>query len=139
VDSRQPTSVISSLPHPQCRFSSNRRRHAAALCYTFFSLSQDELATSASSSGNTSFHRIPSQAKIEVSNPHHRHRSPSPDRPTLILHCYKNIISTLVTLLTTQPHVHFASSLAKATCHQCSTRRCHSLSPPSHIHYPFTQ
>jgi hypothetical protein len=43
----------------------------------------------------------PSQAKIEALNPYHRHRLSSSDRPTLTLHCYKKIISTLVSLFIT--------------------------------------
>jgi hypothetical protein len=113
--------------------------HTTVLCHASFPWSHDELTTSTSSSGNAPSYRLPSRAKIKPLNPHHRHRPPSPDRPTLTLHCYKKVISTLATLPTTQPHLHFASSLARALHHQSSICRYHSLSLPSHIHHPSTQ
>jgi hypothetical protein len=91
------TGVISSLSPPQCRLSFDRRRHAAALCHASFSLNQDELAASASFSGNTLSCRLLSRAEIEALNSQHCRRLPSPDRPTLTLYCYKKIISTLTT------------------------------------------
>jgi hypothetical protein len=75
--------------------------------------SHGELAVSASSFGNALFHRLSSRAETEALNPHHRRQSPSPYRPISTLHCYKKIISTLVTLFITQPRLHFASSLAE--------------------------
>jgi hypothetical protein len=58
---------------------------------------------------------------------------------TPTLYCYKKIISTLVTLHTTQPHLQFASSLGRASLHRSSTRcRC-SLSLSSHVHRPSAQ
>jgi hypothetical protein len=45
----------------------------------------------------------------------------------------------LITLLTTQLCLHFASSLARAPRHQSSTRRCYSLSLLSHTHCPSAQ
>jgi hypothetical protein len=75
--------------------------------------SHGEVAVSASSFGNALIHRLPSRAETEALNPHHRRRSPSPYRPIPTLHCYKKIISTLVTLLITQPRLHFVSSLAE--------------------------
>jgi hypothetical protein len=48
---------------------------------------------------------------------------PSLNRPTPTLHCYKKIISTLVTLLTTQSYLHFTSSLTRVQRHQSFTRR----------------
>jgi hypothetical protein len=84
-------------------------------------------------------HRLPSQAETEALNPHRHRRLPSPDRLTPTLHCYKKIISSLATLPTTQLHLYFASFLARALCHQSSTRCCHSLSPLSYTHLPSTQ
>jgi hypothetical protein len=72
-------------------------------------------------------------------NSHHCRWPPSPDHLTPTLHCYKKVISTLATLPTIQPHLYFASSLARAPCHQSSTYRCHSLSPSSHVHRPSAQ
>jgi hypothetical protein len=76
------------------------------------------VTASASSSSNAWSHRLPSQTETEVLNPHHRYRSCSPDSPTLTLHCYKKVISILAILNTTQPHLHFASSLARAPHHR---------------------
>jgi hypothetical protein len=81
----------------------------------------------ASSSGNVSSRWLPSRAKIKALNPHHRRRHLSLDCPTFILHCYKNVISTLTTLSNTQLCRYFDSSLARAACHQSSTCRRHSL------------
>jgi hypothetical protein len=47
-------------------------------------------------------------------NLHFRHWPPSPDHPISTIHYYKKIISTLVTLSTTQLCLYFASSLARA-------------------------
>jgi hypothetical protein len=88
-----------------------------------FPLSQDELASSGSYFDNPLSCHIPSWVKTETLNMHHRHRLPSSDCPTPR---YKKIISTLVTLLTTQPRLYFISSLGRAL-------RC-SFSPMSHIH-----
>jgi hypothetical protein len=133
------TGAVSSLFPPRCRISSGRRRHAAASCHASFPLSQEEPAASASSSSNASFHRLPSQGEIETLNLHHYRQPPSPDSPTPTLHCYKKIISTLITLPTTQPCLYFVSSLARAPCHQSSTRRRRSLSLPSNAHCPSAQ
>jgi hypothetical protein len=76
-------------------------------------LSHGELVASASSFGNALSRRLSSRAKIEALNTHHHCRSSSPYRPIPTLHYYKKIISTLVTLLITQPHLHFASSVAE--------------------------
>jgi hypothetical protein len=134
-----PTSVVSSLSPPEYRISSDRRHHAAALCHTSFPLSQDELAASALSFSNASSCRLPSRAKTEALNQHHYCRPPSPDHLTPTLHYYNNIISILATLPTTQPHLHFASSLARASLHRSSTRRHGSLSPLSHAHRSLAQ
>jgi hypothetical protein len=123
---------------PRCRLSFDRRRHTTVLCHVFL-LSQEDLAASASSSSNAWCCRLPSRVKTEALNPHHRGRLPSLDRSTPTLHCYKRIISTLVTLSTTQPRLYFASSLARAPRHRSSTRRRCSLSPLSYVHHPFAQ
>jgi hypothetical protein len=61
------------------------------------------------------------------------------DSLTLIIHCYKKVILTFVTLPTTQSHLYFASSLARALRHRSFTHRHCSFSPPSHVHRPSTQ
>jgi hypothetical protein len=101
--------------------------NVTTLCHASFSWSQDELTASTSPSGNVSSHRLPSRVKTEALNLHHCRRPPSLDRPTLILHCYKKVISTLVTLSITQPHLHFTSSLARAQRQRSSTRHCRFL------------
>jgi hypothetical protein len=124
-----PTGIVSSHSLPQCCLSSTRHHHAS------FSLSQDEITASTSSSSNALSHRLPSQADIEALNLHHRLRLPSLDHSTSTLYCYKKIISTLATLPTTQPYLHFAF-LARAPHHRSSTCcRC-SLSPLCHAHHP---
>jgi hypothetical protein len=122
-----PTHVVSSLSPSQCCLSSGWRRHTTAPCHTSFSLSQNELAAAASSFNNTCSWRLPSPAETEALNPHHHHRPPSPDRLTPTLHYYKNVISTLVTIPTIQPHLHFVRSLARVTHHRSSTHHHHSL------------
>jgi hypothetical protein len=62
-------------------------------------------------------HRLPSQFKTEVLNLHHRHWPPSSDSSTLTLHCYKNVISTLVILSITQSRLHFTSSIIRIPHH----------------------
>jgi hypothetical protein len=64
---------------------------------------------------------------------------PSLDSLTPTLRCYKKVILTLATLLTTQLHLQFASSLTRAPCHRSSNGRRHSLSPPTHAHRPSKQ
>jgi hypothetical protein len=93
-----PTDVVSSLSPPRCRLFSIWRFHAAAPCHTSFSLSQDKLAASASSSGNALSRRLCSQAEIETLNSYHRGRLPSLNRLTPTLQCYKKIISILCIL-----------------------------------------
>jgi hypothetical protein len=132
-----PTDIISSPFCPRCQLSCGRRCHATAPCHAFFPWSQNELIAFTSSSGNASSCRLPSQAETETLNLYHHRRSPSPDRLTHTLHCYKKFISTLVTILpTTQPRIHFASSLDRALHHRSSTDRCRILSLLSHTHYP---
>jgi hypothetical protein len=92
------TIIVSSLFPPRCCLSSSRRRHAVTPCLSSFSWNQDELTVSTSSSDNTSSCRLCYRAKIEVLNSYHRRQPRSPHRPTLTLHYYKKVISTLVTL-----------------------------------------
>jgi hypothetical protein len=134
-----PTGIISSLSPSWCRLSSSRRRHAAVLCYASFPWSQDKLSASASSFNNVSSRHLSSRAKTEALNPHHCRQPPFSNRLTLILHCYKKVISTLVTLPTTQPCLYFASSVAREPHHQSSTHRRHSLPLSSHTHHPSPQ
>jgi hypothetical protein len=134
-----PTDVVSSLFPPRYRLSFSRRRHAAASCHAFFPLSQGKLATSVSSFGNILSRCLPSRVETEALNLHHRCRLPSLDRSTPTLHYYKNIISTLATLSTTQLHFYFASSLARALSHWSFTHRHCFLSLLSHAHHPFAQ
>jgi hypothetical protein len=124
---------------PQCCLSSDRRRHVTASCHNSVSWSQDEVVASASSSGNASSCRLPSQAKIEALNPHHRRWPPSPDCPTHTLHCYRKIILILIILIITQSCFYFGSSIIRAPCHWSSIHRCHSFSPSSYAYRPFTQ
>jgi hypothetical protein len=92
-------------------------------CHTYFSLSQVELDVSALSFDNASSRFLPSRAETEVLNPHHhRSRPTSSDSLTYSIYCYKNVISILVTLPTTQPRLHFASSLTRVPRHSSSTR-----------------
>jgi hypothetical protein len=121
----------------------------------FLSMTHDVLVASVSSFGNASFCRLPSWAKTKAFNPHHRRRppfsdSPTPtlysykkvistlppfsDSPTPILYSYKKVISTLVTLPIIQPCLHFASSQARVSRYQSSTRRRRSLSPASYAY-----
>jgi hypothetical protein len=58
---------------------------------------------------------------------------------TTTLHCYKKIISTLITLVTTQSHLYFTSSLAKAPYHLSFTHCRRSLSSTSYAHHPSAQ
>jgi hypothetical protein len=126
-----PIGIVSSIFPPRCCLSSDWCCHAVAPCHISFPWSQDKLAASASSSGNTLSHRLPSRVQTEELNLHHHHYPPSLDHPTSTLHYYKKVISTLVTLPTTQSRLHFAFSLAKAPRHRSSTCRYHSLSPLS--------
>jgi hypothetical protein len=121
-----PADIISSLSPPWCRLSSDRRLHVDAPCHASFLWSQDERATSTSSSSKASSHRLLSRAETKALNLYHRQWPPSPDHPTPTLHCYKKVISTLSTLPTTQSHLYFVSSLAIAPRHRKSTHRCHS-------------
>jgi hypothetical protein len=116
------TGSISSLSPPRCYLSSGRCRHIIVPCHASFLRSQDELTAFVSSSDNTSSHRLLSRAETEALNPHRLHWPPSSDCLTPTIHCYKKVISTFVTLLTTQPRLHFASSLVRAARHQSSTR-----------------
>jgi hypothetical protein len=126
------TGIIFSLFPPRCCISFGRRRHAATSCYASFPLRQDELSTSVLSFDNALSHHLSSQAKNKALNPYHRHMLHSLDRLTTTIHCYKKIISTLVTLPITQPRLYFIFSLARAPRHQSSIRHHYSLSPLSH-------
>jgi hypothetical protein len=84
-----PTDVVSSIFPLQCHVSSGRRRYAVVPCLALFSLSQDELTVSVSSSENVSSCRLHSPAETEALNPHHRRVLPSSDRPTFTIHRYK--------------------------------------------------
>jgi hypothetical protein len=133
------TGVVSTLSPLWCRFFYDQRCHVAAPCHASFSLSQDKFVAFASFSGNTLSRRLPSRAETKALNPHHHHRLLSLDRLTHTLHCYKKIITTLATLPTIQPHLHFASFQVRASCHQNSTHHRHFLSPLSHAHRASTQ
>jgi hypothetical protein len=128
--------VVSSLFSHWCHLSSSRRRHTTASYHASFPWSQNEFAGSASSFGNASSCCIPSRAETKTLNSHHRRRPPSLDNPTHTLHFYKKVVSTLATLLTTQPHLYFVSSLARAPQYQSSACRHRFISPLSHAHHP---
>jgi hypothetical protein len=131
------TDVVSSISSPWYRLSSGQRHHAITPCHASFPWSQDELGTSASSFGDVSSCHLPSRFETETLNPHHS--LSSPDSPTPILHWYRKVISILITLHITQPHLHFTSSLVKAPRHRSSIRHRRSLSSSSHTHHPSTQ
>jgi hypothetical protein len=105
------TDVVASLFPPQCQLSSDWHHHTATSCHAFFPLSQNKLATSTLSFDNASFHRLPFWVETKALNLYHRYQPPSSDCPTPTLQCYKNIISTLVTLptLTVSPFCLFPS------------------------------
>jgi hypothetical protein len=124
------TGVISSISSLRCRLSSGWRRQAATPCHTSFPSSQDELTTSASSSGDASSCRLPSRAETEVLNLHHRHWPPSSAIKKSSQPCHSphhSIVSPFYLLL------------ARASCHQSFTRHRCSLSPSSYAHHPSTQ
>jgi hypothetical protein len=131
VNWRRLLSFPSLVPH---LLQPTSPHHNTAPCHASFSWSQDELTVSSLSSSNTSSHRICPQAETKALNSHHHHRPPYPDRPTLTLHYYEKIASTLPTLPTTQSCLHFASSLARAPHHQSFIHHHCSLSPSSHAH-----
>jgi hypothetical protein len=66
---------------------------------------------------------------LKALNLHHYYQPSSLDHLTHILYYYKNIISILVTFLTTQPCscLYFIFSQVKAPHHQSSTRHHYSL------------
>jgi hypothetical protein len=66
----------------------------------------------------------PLEPKSKYGIPHHRRQTPSLDSLTLTIYYYKNVISILVTLLITQLRLYLPSVLARAPCHQSSTRHC---------------
>jgi hypothetical protein len=134
-----PTRGISSLSPPRCRLTSDWHHHVIMPCHASFPWSYDELAASASYCGNASSCFLPSRAETKELNLHHRCWPPSLDHLTPTLHFYKKVISILVTLPTTKPHLHFASSTARAPRYQSSTCRHHSLSLLSHSYHPSTQ
>jgi hypothetical protein len=128
-----PTDVVSSLSSFRCRLSSDR--HCHAVCRVALR------SHGAKTSSLLPLHLpatlcpvVSSRVETEALNLHHRRRPPSSDRSTPTLHSYKNVISTLVTLSTTQARLHFASSLARASHHWSSTRHRHSLLLSSHAH-----
>jgi hypothetical protein len=126
-----PTGVVIFLSSPRCHLSSNRCRHtmshflliesrqARRLRYTFH---QRFVQSPPLLSQNQSIESAP-LLSATLSGP-----------SDYILHCYKNDISTLTTLPTTQSHLYFASFLARVPRHRSSTHRRHSFSPPSHDH-----
>jgi hypothetical protein len=112
-----PIDVVFSLSPPRCCLSSSRHHHIIVTCHASFTWSQDEFAASASSSSNVSSHHISSRVKTKVLNLHRCRRPPSPNSPTSTLHCYKQVISTLVTLPITQLCLYFASSAILSAYH----------------------
>jgi hypothetical protein len=120
--------IVSSLFPPRCHLSSGWRHHAATSCHASFPWSQEELTASASSFGNALSRHLPSRAKIETLNPHHRRRPPSPNSLTPTIHCYKKVILTESNMPTTQLHLYFISSLASALHHWSSIHHHRSLS-----------
>jgi hypothetical protein len=131
-----PSGIVSSLFPPQCRLSPGRCRYAVTPCHTSFAWSQNEFSVYASSFGKALSRRLPSRAKIEALDPHHHRRSPSLDRPTHTLYCYKRVILILITLPTTQSRLHFTSSLARAPRYRSSIHRRPTpiISPHNNTH-----
>jgi hypothetical protein len=125
------TGVFSNLFPPRCRLSSDRRHHAAAQCHASFPWRQDELVASTSSFDNTSFCRL----LISSRNRNIKSVPLPPATPTSTLHYYKNVISNLITLFTTQSCLYFVFSLARAPLHRSSTRCHHPHLPSSHTHH----
>jgi hypothetical protein len=121
-----------SLPSTACH-SSHRHLHAVVLCHASFPLSQDEPALPPLRL-LTMLHPVASPLE-----PYHRRWPPSSDCPIPTLYRYKKVISTLVTLSTTQPYLNFSSSLSRAPRHWSSTCRRRSLSPSSHTYRPSVQ
>jgi hypothetical protein len=119
----QSNCVVCSLSPPRCHLSSDLHHHVAPPCHTYFPWSQEKLAVSASSSVNASSCRFLSRAETKILNPHHPRQPPSPYHTTPTLHWYKNDISTLVTLPTTQSRLYFGFTLTRALCHRSSTHR----------------
>jgi hypothetical protein len=87
-----PTDVISSLFIPQCHLSFGWCCHAIVLCHTFFHKAKTSLLPP--------LHHL-ATLHLKALNLHHYHRPPSLDHLTHILYYYKNIISILITFLTT--------------------------------------
>jgi hypothetical protein len=112
VNWRRLLSFPSLVPH---LLQPTSPHHNTAPCHASFSWSQDELTVSSLSSSNTSSHRIYPQAETKALNSHHHHRPPYPDRPTLTLHYYEKIASTLPTLPTTQSCLHFCLLPSQST------------------------
>jgi hypothetical protein len=102
-------------------------------------MSQDELAVSASSSNNALSHHLSSRGETETLNPYRCCKAILSDRSTFTLHsiAIKKDYSILITLLITQPHLHFTSCLDRAPRHQRSTYRCHLSLPLSNAHRHF--
>jgi hypothetical protein len=134
-----PTDVIFSVSPLRCHLYSDRRRHATASYHTLFPRSQNELAVSASSSHNASSNLLPSRAKNKALNPHHHCRPPSPDHMTPTVHCFKKVISILITISTIQLCLYVISSLARASRHRSSTHRRCSLLMLSQAYRPSIQ
>jgi hypothetical protein len=82
---------------------------------------------------------LPSWVETEALYLHDWRRLTSLNCLTPTLHCYKKIISTLITLPTTQSRLHFTSFLARALHHRSSFCCHHFLSPLSHTHRPSAQ
>jgi hypothetical protein len=71
---------------------------------------------------SATLHSVAAWVEIEALNSHRRRKPPSLDNLTLSLHCYKKVISTLVSLPTTQLYLYFASFLARAPRHRSFIR-----------------
>jgi hypothetical protein len=121
-----PTNVISLLFPLRCRLSSVQHRHTTTPFHSFFPWSQNELVVSALSSVNTSSCCLPFRDKIKALNSQYRRRSLSPDSQIHTLHCYKNTVSILASLSTTQSSLF---CLLRAPYHQSSTHHCPTSLP----------
>jgi hypothetical protein len=116
-----PTGVTSFLSPFWCCLSSDRHCHTATPYCASFPWSQDELATFASSSINASSRCLASQVETKALNTHHHHRSPSSDRLTLTLYCYKRSSRSWSLSPPLNRVSIFAFFLDWAPCHRSST------------------
>jgi hypothetical protein len=119
---------FSSLSPHWYRLSSSRCHHAAMPCHISFTLSKDELAASASSFIDASSCHLPSRAKTDALNSHHRRRPPSPA-------VWLPLSTTIKKSSQSCPPSHHSTTSSFGFLHSQSTTSL-ELHPPSS--FPFT-